>query len=92
MFPLIFVWLWLKINYGTLTKPPVVKKPKGKYLKCGQKGHSKIDCPKQCMGDLNDVEACLVEIYNDKLIIDSEATNHICYSLWWFKQTSPLNK
>ena len=29
------------------------------------------------MGSLNVVEACLVEKYNDKSIIDSEATNHV---------------
>ena len=29
------------------------------------------------MSDLNVVEACLVENYNDKWIIDSGATNHI---------------
>ena len=40
------------------------------------------------MGNLNVVEACLVENYNDKWIIDSGATNHVCYSLQWFRQTS----
>ena len=44
------------------------------------------------MGSINVVEACLVENYNDKWIIDSEATNHACYSLQWFKQSSPLSK
>ena len=44
------------------------------------------------MGSINVVEACLVENYNDKWIIDSGATNHVCYSLQWFKQSSPLNK
>ena len=33
------------------------------------------------MGSINVVEACLVENYNDKWIIDSGATNHACYSL-----------
>ena len=33
------------------------------------------------MGDLNVVEACLMENYNDKWIIDSKATNHVFYSL-----------
>ena len=44
------------------------------------------------MGDLNVVEACLVENYNDKWIIDSGATNHVCYSLQWFKQNSYFSK
>ena len=37
-------------------------------------------------------EACLVENYNDKWIIDSWATNYVCYSLEWFKQSRPLSK
>ena len=44
------------------------------------------------MGSLNVVEACLVKNYNDKWIIDSESTNHVCYSLEWFKQSRPLSK
>ena len=75
-----------------VTKTTAMKKPKGKCFKCGQKGHWKQNCPqiakKQGMGNLNVVEACLVENYNDKWIIDSGATNHVCYSLQWFRQTS----
>ena len=44
------------------------------------------------MGSINVVEACLVENYNDKWIIDSGSTNHVCYSLQCFKQSSPLSK
>ena len=44
------------------------------------------------MGSLNVVEACLVDNYNDKWTIDSEATNHIFYSLQWIKQSSLLSK
>ena len=44
------------------------------------------------MGDLNVVETCLVENYNDKWIIDLGATNHVCYSLQWFKQNSYFSK
>ena len=44
------------------------------------------------MGSLNVVKACLVENYNDKWFIDSEATNHVCYSFEWFKQSKPLSK
>ena len=32
----------------------------------------------EVMGSLNVVEACLVENYNDKWIIDSGTTNHVC--------------
>ena len=44
------------------------------------------------IGSLNVLETCLVENYNDKWIIDSGATNHVCYSLEWFKQSSSLSK
>ena len=68
-----------------VTKSDAMKKPKGKCFKCGQKGHWKQNCPKATkkpgMGDLLVVEACLVENFNDKWIIDSGATNHVCYSL-----------
>ena len=44
----------------------------------------------EVMSSLNVVEACLVENYNDKWIIDSGTTNHVCYSLEWFKQSRLL--
>ena len=73
-----------------------MKKLKGKCFKCGQKGHWKKNCTmvkkKPSMGDLNVVETYLVENYNDKWIIDSGATNHVCFSLQWFKHSSPFNK
>ena len=75
-----------------VTKSDVMKKLKGKCFKCGQKGHWKQNCPKATkkpsMGDLLVVEACLVENFNDKWIIDLGATNHICYSLQWFKYST----
>ena len=44
------------------------------------------------MGDLLVVEACLVENFNDKWIIDSGATNHVCYSLQWFKHNTSIEE
>ena len=69
-----------------------MKKLKGKCFKCEHKGHWKQNCPKATkkpdMGDLLVVEACLVKNFNDKWIIDSGATNHVCYSLQWFKHST----
>ena len=79
-----------------VTKSDAMKKPKGKCFKCGHKGHWKQNCPKATkklgMGDLLVVEACLVENFNDKLIIDSGATNHVCYSLQWFKHSTSIGE
>ena len=79
-----------------VTKSDAMKKPKGKCFKCGQKGHLKQNCPKATkkpgMGDLLVVEACLVENFNDKWIIDSGATNHVCYSLQWFKHSTSIEE
>ena len=44
------------------------------------------------MGDLLVVEACLVENFNDKWIIDSGVTNHVCYSLQWFKYNTSIEE
>ena len=67
------------------TKLDAMKKSKGKCFKCEQKGHWKHNCPKATtkpgMGDLLVVEAFLLENFNDKCIIDSGATNHVCYFL-----------
>ena len=73
-----------------------MKKSKGKCFKCEQNGHWKQNCFKATenpgMGDLNIVEAYLVENYSDKWIIDSRATNYVCYSFQWFKQTSSMRE
>ena len=44
------------------------------------------------MGDLLIVEACLVENFNDKWIIDSGATNNVCYPLQWFKHSMSIEE
>ena len=79
-----------------VTKSDAMKKPKGKCFKCGQKGHWKQNCPKATkkpsMGDLLVVEACLVVNFNDKWIIDSGATNHVCYSWQWFKHSTSIEE
>ena len=79
-----------------VTKSDAMKKPKGKCFKCRQKGHWKQNCPKATknpgMGNLLVVEACLVENFNDKWIIDSGATNHVCYSLQQFKHSTSIEE
>ena len=78
-----------------VTKSEAMKKPKGKCFKCGHKGHWKQNCPKATQKlDMSDllVEACLVENFNDKWIIDSGATNHVCYSLQWFKHSTSIEE
>ena len=73
-----------------------MKKLKGKFFKCGHKGHWKQNCSKATknpgMGDLLVLEVCLVKNFNDKWIIDSEATNHVCYSLQWFKHSTSIEE
>ena len=79
-----------------VTKSDAMKKPKGKCFKCRQKGHWKQNCSNATknpgMGDLLVVEACLVENFNDKWIIDSGATDHVCYSLQWFKYSMSIEE
>ena len=79
-----------------ITKSNAMKKLKGKCFKCGQKGHWKQNFPKATkkpgMGDLLVVEACLVENFNDTWITDSKATNHVCYSLQWFKHSTSIEE
>ena len=79
-----------------VTKSDATKKPKGKCFKCGQKEHWKQNCPKAIkkpgIDDLLVVEACLVENFNDKWIIDSGAPNHVCYFLQWFKYSTSIEE
>ena len=79
-----------------VTKSDAMNKTKGKCFKCGQKGHWKHNCPRANknpgMGDLLVVEACLMENFNDKWIIDSRATNLVCYSLQWFKHSTSIEE
>ena len=69
----------------SVSKSTAMIKLKSKCFKCGQKGYWKKNYleskKKPSIGDLNVVKVCLVEIYNDKWIIDSGAINHVCYSL-----------
>ena len=69
---------------------------KGKYFHCNENKHWKRNCPKylvekkvekaqQGKYDLLVVEICLVEYDNSTWILDSRATNHICY---FFQETS----
>lgn len=40
------------------------------------------------MDDLDFVETCLVDNYNDKWIFNSKSTNHVYISSQWFRETS----
>ncbi|XP_042027152.1 uncharacterized protein LOC121774324 [Salvia splendens] len=59
------------------------KKQTGKCFKCGQKGHWKQDCPKRAkaigMHQAIVVESCLALISSYTLVIDTRATDHICF-------------
>ncbi|KAK0593751.1 hypothetical protein LWI29_027063 [Acer saccharum] len=73
-----------------------VTKIKGKCFLCGEKGHWKRNCPKSQNkkeeGNLNYLETCFLADSIDSWIIDSGATNHVCYSLQGFQERRRLNK
>ena len=73
-----------------------VTKIKGKCFLCGEKGHWKRNCPKSQnkkeQGNINYLETCFLADSTDSWIIDSGATNHVCYSLQGFQERRKLNK
>ena len=73
-----------------------VTKIKGKCFLCGEKGHWKINCPKSLNkkeeGNVNYLETCFLADSTDSWIIDSGATNYVCYSLQGFQERRRLNK
>ncbi|KAK1591530.1 hypothetical protein Q3G72_009150 [Acer saccharum] len=73
-----------------------VTKIKGKCFLCGEKGHWKRNCPKSQNkkeeGNLNYLETCFLADSIDSWIIDSGATNHVCYSLQRFQERRKLSK
>ncbi|KAK1570844.1 hypothetical protein Q3G72_007904 [Acer saccharum] len=73
-----------------------VTKIKGKCFLCGEKGHWKRNCPKSQNkkeeGNLNYLETCFLADSTDSWIIDSGATNHVCYSLQGFQERRKLSK
>ncbi|KAK0577895.1 hypothetical protein LWI29_001967 [Acer saccharum] len=73
-----------------------VTKIKGKCFLCGEKGHWKRNCPKSQNkkeeGNVNYLETCFLADSTDSWIIDSGATNHVCYSLQGFQERRKLSK
>ncbi|KAK4838721.1 hypothetical protein QYF36_015896 [Acer negundo] len=73
-----------------------VTKIKGKCFLCGKKGHWKRNCPKSQNkkeeGNVNYLETCFLADSTDSWIIDSGATNHVCYSLQGFQEKRKLSK
>ncbi|KAK0576062.1 hypothetical protein LWI29_011265 [Acer saccharum] len=73
-----------------------VTKIKGKYFLCGEKGHRKRNCPKSQnkkeQGNINYLETCFLADSTDSWIIDSGATNHVCYSLQGFQERRKFSK
>ena len=59
------------------------KKQTGKCFKCGEKGHWKPDCPKKGkatgMHHALVVESCLASTSTHTWVIDTGATDHICF-------------
>ena len=72
------------------TKTSKKKIPKGTSFHCGEDGHWKRNYPKYLAGlkeknkgkfDLLVLEACLVEDSSSSWIVDSGATNHVCFTI-----------
>ena len=82
-----------KKQFGPTKK---VTKIKGKCSLCGEKGHWKSNCPrsqnKKEQDNVNYLETCFLADSTDSWIIDSGATNHVCYSLQGFQEKKRLNK
>ena len=70
-----------------VTKSDAMKKSKGKCFKCGQKdtGNRIAQRPPKS-------QVWVIYFFNDKWIIDSGATNHVCYSLQWFKHSTSIEE
>ncbi|KAK0571587.1 hypothetical protein LWI29_018521 [Acer saccharum] len=81
-----------KKQFGPTKK---VTKIKGKCSLCGENGHWKSNClksqNKKKQGNVNYLETCFLADSTDSWIIDSEATNHVSYSLQGFQERKRLN-
>ena len=81
----------------TKRKRPV-KLDKIKCFECGEKGHMRRDCKKfldrkeanKDGKELLYLEVCLVEDSDDTWVIDSGATNHVCFSMQGLEETRSL--
>lgn len=59
------------------------KKPKGKCYKCKQKGHWKVDCPKNVEDTHSTLitRTCLVASSTYSWVVHTSTIDHVCYTL-----------
>ena len=72
-----------------------VQKPKGKCFKCNKMGHWKSDCPLKNVPGTSlalVVETCFAACSTSSWVVDTGATDHVCYTLQGFLQRRQLSE